>query len=282
MNTFRADLHCHTTCSDGSLTPEQIVTLAKEIGLSALSITDHDTVDAYTTALPLSEKLGLVLLPGVEFSAVWEQESVHILGYGFTLQDPSIQTFCDAHAKRRLDRNMAILEKLAKNRMPLSYEEVLVAASSPSEERKKKTIGRPHIALALMAKGYVKSIQEAFRYHIGEGCPCYDQGSFFCVVETIELLHNANGIAIIAHPHLIREETVLAALLKLNFDGIECYYSNQSPKNNERWIKIAQTKQWLMTGGSDFHGISRRPDDRLGSSWVNEEIFNKLLACLKK
>jgi len=282
MNTFRADLHCHTTCSDGSLTPEQIVTLAKEIGLSALSITDHDTVDAYTTALPLSEKLGLVLLPGVEFSAVWEQESVHILGYGFTLQDPSIQTFCDAHAKRRLDRNMAILEKLAKNRMPLSYEEVLVAASSPSEERKKKTIGRPHIALALMAKGYVKSIQEAFRYHIGEGCPCYDQGSFFGVVETIELLHNANGIAIIAHPHLIREETVLAALLKLNFDGIECYYSNQSPKNNERWIKIAQTKQWLMTGGSDFHGISRRPDDRLGSSWVNEEIFNKLLACLKK
>lgn len=282
MNQFRADLHCHTTCSDGSLTPEEIVTLAKEIGLSALSITDHDTVAAYATAAPLSQKLNIILIPGVEFSAAWEQESVHILGYGFVLDDPRIQEFCKAHTKRRLDRNRAILEKLSKKGMPLSYEEILTAASCTPENGGKKTIGRPHIALAMMAKGYVKTVQEAFRLHIGEECPCYVQGSLFGVAETIDLIHSAKGAAVIAHPHLIKNEPVLASLLKLNFDGIECYYSNQAAKHNERWIKIAKTKKWVMTGGSDFHGISRRPDDRLGSSWVDQETFNKLLECLKK
>ena len=280
MKDFRADLHCHTNCSDGALSPKEIVLLAKQIGLSALSITDHDTTSAYSAAIPLSQELGLILISGVEFSSGWEEMSVHILAYGFSIDDPNILSFCEAHTKRREERNHAIVEKLTKNKMPLAYEDIVAAAASVSESSGKKTIGRPHIALAMVAKGYVDSVQQAFRLYIGEECPCYVQGTLFDAADTIDLIHQAKGAAVIAHPHLIKNERVLSSLLKLNFDGIECYYGNQPARNSERWINIARAKKWILTGGSDYHGISR-PDDRLGSSWVNEETFQALLACLK-
>jgi 3',5'-nucleoside bisphosphate phosphatase len=277
MSDFRADLHCHSTCSDGSLSPEQIVYLAKQIGLSGLSITDHDTIEAYATANPLCKTLGLTLIPGVEFSAAWKNISVHVLGYGFSLSDPNIHAFCTAHAKRRLERNQAIMERLNKHNMPLTYEEIIGATDHSCE---RKSIGRPHIALAMMQKGYVESIKEAFKLYIGEDKPCYVQGTLFDVVDTIELLHQAKGIAIIAHPHLIKKEQVLSSLLTLDFDGIECYYGRYASKNNQKWIKIAKKKHWAMTGGSDFHGTNR-PEEHLGSSWIDENAFNVLQECIR-
>jgi predicted metal-dependent phosphoesterase TrpH len=281
MNEFRADLHCHSNCSDGSLSPEALLHLAKQIGLSALSITDHDTVEAYSTAQPISKELGILLITGVEFSAAWDNVSVHILGYGFRVDDPKIQAFCLAHTKRRFERNQAIIAKLNTKGMPLTYEEVLAAAARSPDNSEKKTIGRPHIALAMKEKGYVETIQQAFKLHIGEECPCYVQGTLFSAADTIEVIHQAAGVAVIAHPHLIRNETVLAGLLKLNFDGIECYYGSNLSKNNERWIKIAHAKKWLKTGGSDYHGINR-PDERLGSSWVDQETLQVLQARIQK
>jgi len=275
MNNFRADLHCHTTCSDGTLTPEQIVQLAKESGLTGLSITDHDTTDAYEKAIPLAKEAGITLLTGVEFSTVLNKISVHILGYGFHINDPAIIKLCTQHKQRRLDRNLAVLDLLAKQGMSLTYEEVIDAI--PVEKASTgRSIGRPHIAFAMVNKGYVQNLQEAFKKYLGDDCPCFIQGDSFTVDETIDTIHQAKGIAVIAHPHLIKNTAILNELLKKEFNGIECYYGNFFTDANQRWVKIAKHRDWLITGGSDFHG-SAKPNLSLGRSWIGEEHFQAII-----
>lgn len=263
--SFRADLHCHTTCSDGSFTPEELVQLAAKFKLKGLSITDHDTIQAYSAAIPLCKELGIELIPGAEFSSVLNDASIHILGYGIDIDSPKIIEFCNLHRQRRTNRNRAILEKLESLNMPIS----------PDEIARKDTVGRPHIAQAMIKKGYVKSIQEAFKKFIGDGKPCYDPGKPFSVQETIDIIHEAHGVAVIAHPHLIPRKKTIKALLELNFDGIECYYGNFQANEHQKWVHMAHQKGWLITGGSDFHG-DLKPGINLGCSWVNEEVFNKL------
>jgi predicted metal-dependent phosphoesterase TrpH len=271
MNEERYDLHCHTTCSDGTATPTEVLQLAKAAGLTGLSITDHDTVVAYDTAYDIAKNLGLTLLSGVEFSASHRGTSVHILGYGFDVKDPAITNFCLRHAQRRNERNGLILELLKKHKMPLSVEDVTVPFNKTLA-----TIGRPHIAYGMVMKGYVATIAEAFKKFIGEGCPCYAAGTPHSVDITIETIHQAKGVAIIAHPHLIGDRATLQAILKMNFDGIESYYGNFVHHNSTRWLEIAAEKKWIVTGGSDFHG-SIKPNQPLGSSWIDGIRFKALL-----
>lgn len=273
MNTFRADLHCHTTCSDGSLSPEQIVRLAVENGLSGLSITDHDTIAAYTTAIPVAKELGLKLLTGVEFSAEHKNTSIHVLAYGFSLTNVLIQDFCDQHTLRRRERNQTILTLLKKEGISISEQE-LHAEYGPSS--KGKSWGRPHIAQAMVKKGFVKSVEEAFRKFIGDGKCAYAPGKTFSVAETIELIHAANGFAVLAHPMLIDKRSVAHDLLNLPFDGIEAYYAKISIERQLHWKRIAEEQGMMITGGSDFHG-QLKPNIPLGCSWVNEERFNELM-----
>lgn len=279
MNEFRADLHCHTTSSDGSETPEEVIRLAKESGLSALSITDHDTIDAYTTAIPLAQEAGITLLPGVEFSTVLNQKSVHLLGYGFQVHDEAIKNLCLKHAERRRNRNLAVLELLKKHGMFITYEE-LIEAIPVKLASTGRSIGRPHIAFAMMNKGYVSSIQEAFGKYLGDECSCFVQGNSFTVDETIDTIHQAKGVAVIAHPHLIKNTALLNELLKKDFDGMECYYGNFPAHVQTRWLKIAKHRNWLITGGSDFHGKAK-PNLTLGRSWIGQEHFQALLERLK-
>ncbi len=268
MNDFRADLHCHSTCSDGTLTPTEIVQRAVELNLQGLSITDHDTIGAYPEAVIAARAHHLPLISGVEFSATHEQTNVHILAYGFSLDSQIIQDFCDTHCSRRTARNQAILDLLKTHGMPIEEDELKKSTSHA-------IIGRPHIALAMMKKGYVTSIQEAFRSYIGEGMPCYHPGKKVSVEETLDTIHQAKGLAIIAHPHLIQDVKTVKNLLEMNFDGLEGYYARFNLSQNERWLKIAKHRNWLITGGSDFHG-SIKPNLPLGASWVNQEIFSIL------
>lgn len=263
---FRADLHCHTTCSDGTLTPEALVDHAVEIGLSGLSITDHDTIDAYLTAIPAARQRGLPLVYGVEFSCSHKGVSVHILGYAFSLTHPAINALSEAHIERRTTRNQLVLELLAKKGMVLEPEEIL-GSHRP---------GRPHIALAMVKKGYVESIEQAFHLYLGDGKPCFVQGKTFSVEESIDVIHQSGGLAVIAHPHLMKDQPTMLDLLKMDFDGIEAYYARFLPHHHERWVKIAKQKKWLITGGSDFHGTNKT-QNLLGSSWVDEETFRYLL-----
>lgn len=269
-NPFRADLHCHTTCSDGSLTPIEIVNLAMQVGLKGLAITDHDSIQSYAQALPEAEKIGLEMISGIEFSAMHHASSVHILGYSFSVGHPAITEFCLKHQQRRESRNQAILERLAANGMPVSQEEMLEWSLGSAS-----TVGRPHIAQAMIKKGYVSTVQEAFKMYIGEGKPCYARGGSYSVEETIAVIHQAKGFAIIAHPHLIKEQKLVEQLVNLNFDGLEGYYALFYPSQNERWLKMAARKGWLVTGGSDFHGAIK-PGIPLGASWVGEDTFRFL------
>lgn len=273
MNSFRADLHCHSTYSDGSMTPEEIVRLAASLDLQGLSITDHDNINSYAAALPFAKELNIELISGVEFSSIHKGSSVHILGYGYRHTHKEIIDFCKHHRLRRIERCKKILSLLKDMKMPIAEDELLQLCSNGHTSV--GTIGRPHIALAMIKKNYVPDVQTAFKKYLGDGCPCYVPNEGFTPEETIEILHRAGGVAIIAHPHLIKNSTLFLDLLKMPFDGMECFYGKFPLKEQQRWLKIAEYRNWLITGGSDFHGTVK-PNLQLGASWTTEEHFNKL------
>jgi predicted metal-dependent phosphoesterase TrpH len=269
LNQFRADLHSHTTFSDGSMTPEESISLAASLGLGGMSITDHDTIKAYGTAFEIAERNGIKLIPGVEFSTVHKGENVHILAYSFSLKSESLLAFCEEHRERRRERMSRIVLAVQRQGMDITEDEV----KAISEEH--GSVGRPHIARLMMEKGYVKDIQDAFRRYLGEEKSCYCPTKGFRVQETIDVIHKAHGKAVLAHPHLIRGKKVIKDLLTIPLDGIEAYYSHMPPSRERRWVQVAREKEWLITGGSDFHGTVK-PYVRMGASWVGEETFNKL------
>jgi len=266
---FQADLHCHTSCSDGTFSPIDLVALAKEIGLSGLSITDHDTIEAYETAITAAREKGILLGSGIEFSCSLDGFSIHLLGYDYSLDHSEIKTLCQRHQERREKRNRSILSKLARLNMSIKESE-LDDIKIPH-----KTIGRPHIAMIMVQKGYVSTLREAFNSFLGEGKCCYDPGEPFAIEETIEVIHNAGGKAFIAHPHFIDRSKIIKKLLLMPFDGIECHYAKLPKDQEKKWIKIAKEKQWLISGGSDFHGTIK-PHIPLGASWTDEETFHKI------
>jgi len=266
--TFRADLHCHSCFSDGTQTPGELIQLAIDIQLSGLSITDHDTIASYAEALEIAKQRSFPLLGGVEFSAFYREEPVHILGYAYCLQSGAIESLCERHKQRRKKRNEKILEKLRLLGISIDPEEVM-------GENFKGSFGRPHIAHVLFRRGIVHSIQQAFEVYIGEGKPAYVTGEPISVEETIELIHQGGGKAILAHPHLIKRSTTVREMLKMPFDGLECYYARFTLSQQKKWVDIAQQKKWLMTGGSDYHGATK-PHSVLGSSWVGKETFDFL------
>lgn len=272
MTEFRADLHCHSTCSDGSATPLELIKLAVDTGLQGLSITDHDTFSAYTEAMPAARDAGLSLLPGAEFSAIHRGASVHILAYAFSLSSDSLLQLCERHLHRRRQRYHKILELLAKKRIKLMEDEPL--ADLLAEGR---GVGRPHIAAAMVRQGFANSIESAFKLYLAEGRSCYVTGEAVSIEETLAAIHAANGLAILAHPHLIPDERLLKELINMTLDGIEGYYARFPADRNQRWLDIAaQKKNWIVTGGSDYHG-TMRPQNVLGSSWTPEETFRQLV-----
>jgi predicted metal-dependent phosphoesterase TrpH len=263
---FRADLHCHTLFSDGTLTPQQIISKAKEIGLLGLSITDHDSIDAYQTAPHAAKENQILLGSGAEFSCAYEDLNIHVLAYDFDVKNSCLIAFCEKHRQRRKDRNRIILQKLKQYNMVLDEEELNGMGHM---------IGRPHIAKLLVQKGFAASTREAFQLYIGDHKSCYHRGPGFSIEETLSLIHEAKGKAFIAHPHLLRSSSTIRNLLKMPFDGIECHYARIPPDQERKWIKMAKDKNLLMSGGSDFHGETS-DHNPLGSSWVDEENFHKI------
>lgn len=269
MTNFRADLHTHSTCSDGTKTPEELILLAKKAGLKGLSITDHDSINAYESAIPRAKEEGIWLGAGVEFSTMQGSLSVHLLGYDIDIANEGIRALCKRHLDRRIDRNKRILDKLDRSGMRVDR--------TPLEEMWDRgvPIGRPHIASALVDAGFVPSIQQAFNQWIGDGKPCFERGDSITTDETIEVVHEAGGKAFLAHPHLMRKAKEAIALLDKPFDGIECYYSKCNPDQERFWVGIAKERGLLVSGGSDFHG-DVKPNIPIGCSWVDQDTFSKI------
>lgn len=263
-----ADLHCHSQASDGILKPGELVRLAKKSGLQGLCITDHDTIAAYPEAQAVAKQVGLHLGVGIEFSCAFENHDVHVLGYDFDLGSKEVEELCLHHDRRRYDRNLKMLEKLRQEGLTLSFEEL-------KEQGSRGSIGRPHIAQAMVQKRYVTSIKEAFKRYLGEGKRCYVRGEGLRVDETIEVIHSARGKAFVAHPHLLLPSFPIDQLLKLPFDGIECFYAKIASKKIESWITKAQDRGWLISGGSDFHGFGRS-SITLGCQGVDRATFYQI------
>lgn len=257
---FRADTHCHTTFSDGLLDPVALVEKAVAEGLSGLSFTDHDDASAYFVAKERADQLGCALALGVELSCLEEDTSVHILGYGFDLS--AMQSILADYKQLRDERNRQMLDKLDALGMPMSFGELPHRGS----------LGRPQIAFCMVEKGYVRTFREAFDKWLGDGKPAFAQVARPSVREGIAQIHSCQGLAVLAHPHLVRPATLLNRLLTYDFDGIEGRYGDFM---TDRFEKMGVAKGWLVTGGSDFHGIAQK-NNVLGSSWSDEATFRCL------
>jgi hypothetical protein len=260
------DLHTHTTFSDGTFSPKELIESAKEKELSGLSITDHDTIDAYYHLPKIDFLIGI----GAEFSCFFKDESIHILGYDFHLDHPSIKALIQKHILRRKKRNLQILKNLKSFGIDISEEELYTTFTD-------RTVGRPHIAMLMIQKGHVVDMDRAFREYLAEGKKAYAQGEMISCEETIDAIHDAEGKAFIAHPHLIKRPKIFKALLNLKFDGIEAYYAKFPQSDVDRFLAICKEKKLLFSGGSDFHG-QNKVFNQLGSSFVYEEIFHQIFS----
>lgn len=264
-----ADLHCHTTASDGLLTPGELVELAWRKGLKAVAITDHDTISGWSEAEMTGRKLGVEVLGGVELNTVWEEKEVHILGYELNGKSKILQEHLAELQQSRYARITKILKLLRQSGFNLAVEDVLRFARGES-------VGRPHIAQALVEKGYLADATEAFDRYLGLGAVAYVPRLKLNTRDGIRLIREAKGVAVLAHPGLQRlEKKTIASWVKFGLQGIEVSHSDHNRQDQQFYGQIASQYKLLMTGGSDFHG-DNKPFVQLGQWGVSMEVVWQL------
>lgn len=240
------DLHVHTTASDGVYEPEQIVRKAKSIGLSTIAITDHDTLDGLDRALQEAIYYGVQIIPGVELSTKYKGISIDILGYNIE-QNDELNDVLNKLREGREERASRIIERFCQFGMQITIEEV-------KEFSKGSVIARPHIAAAIVQRGYVDTIQDVFDNYLADGKPCSVTKMILTPDQGIELIQRSGGIAVLAHPVLIDDNQLVVELLeKFTFDGIEVWHRKHSSKDNEFYSSLSERFGLFKTGGSDFH-----------------------------
>ncbi len=260
----KADLHMHSTHSDGFLTVAELVRRAKETGLSTISLTDHDNAAGIEEASTLGEELGIEVIPGMELSASIGDQEVHILGYFFDYADEKLQEYLSFFRAERVKRAKRIVGKLNTLNIPLTLEAVLDKAGDGS-------VGRPHIASALVEEGLTGSYHEAFLKYLGFGKPAYEKKYQISPQDAIELISSAGGLSFIAHPGIAVDERLLLELIKDGVDGIEVIHPSHSPELVAYYRGIATEYFLLTSGGSDFHGGKRNDHEALGKYYVTEK-----------
>ncbi len=247
------DLHAHTTESDGSLTPEELVAAAHQTGLEALAVTDHDTLSGYDRACKAAAEIGLDLVCGVEISTRYgsspRARSAHLLAY-FPLESPGeeFRRWLLEAQQRRHRRNERLSERLRRLGFEVSLEEAAALA--------RRLVGRVHFARVMVRKGYVRSIAEAFSLYLGEGARAYVPLEKVTLEEAIARVNAAGGLACLAHPGRLKWDVRehLGELRAVGLAGLEAYSSEHTPEQTELFVQMARSWDLLVTGGSDFHG----------------------------
>ena len=244
------DLHLHTTFADGTERPERVVELAKQAGLAAIAITDHDNIEAMPIAAPLASREGIELIPGIEMSASAGDLHVHLLGFYFDSTHPGLLGHLQTQQARRVERVHEMVERLKRIGLAITAEEVLQVAGEG-------TVGRPHVARVLLAHGYVSSLREAFDRYIGDKKPGFIPGSATPPAAIIRLLRDAGGIPVLAHPKYLKRDAFIEELAKDGLLGVEVYHADHTPDLIRHFGAIADRLGLLKTGGSDFHGNAK-------------------------
>lgn len=261
MNNIFADLHLHTKYSDGKLSPYELTSLLVENGIKKCAITDHDSIGAADSGEIAG---GIDCIYGVEFSCRFREISVHVLGYVKSLE--YVRPFLKERNEDRLRRAGEMVKKLNDVSVNITLEDVLAEAGNAD------AVGRPHIARQIIKQGYAQCIEEVFYKYIGDGAPCYVPKFAFKISDTLDIIHESRGLAVVAHPIENNVISVLDELLEYEFDGIEVF----TPKNDMKWIEKlcmrAERGRYLITGGSDYHG-----DKPYVPYGLNEENYGKFL-----
>jgi predicted metal-dependent phosphoesterase TrpH len=280
------DLHIHSTASDGSLQPSEILSMAQGLNLSAISITDHDTIDGLKEAIKSGIPPSLKFLTGVEISVSPPDGfslsgSMHILGYAFVADDPLLNQALEKLRFSRENRNPKIIERLNELGMKFSLDEVIRDLHVQGQ------LGRPHIASFMVKNGFAESIDDAFKKYLGNGKPAYVNKYRLDCATAIEIIRGAGGIPVLAHPKMLplnddsQLEALVIKLTQMGLQGIEAYYPEHHPDDTSRYVNLAKKHGLMMTGGTDFHG-ALKPDICMGSGngdfFVPYEIYERLLA----
>jgi hypothetical protein len=245
-----ADLHLHTQFSDGTFTPEELAGHGARLGFAAMALTDHDSVEGSARMAAACAAAGIEFIVGAELTAEHDGTEVHILGY---FLDPQNQTLLSEIAKFQAVRQNRIREMVARINalgVPLEVESVFALANC-------KSPGRPHVARALVKAGLISSLDEAFERFLKKNRPAWVPKFKMSALDAMELVHQAGGLAIMAHPGLNRTDDVIPALVGAGLDGIECFHTKHSTAMSEHYLEIADKYHLLVTGGSDCHGFSK-------------------------
>ena len=263
-----ADLHVHTSQSDGTYTPAQLVKESLKRGLGAIAIVDHDTVEAIPEAIAAALGTDLEIISGIELTAQYENQEIHLLGYFLDYRNKPLLEKLKSVQLNRIQRVHKIINNLAGMGVTLNAQTVFNISG-------KGTVGRMHIARALVEEGWVSSTSEAFRKYIGDKSPAYVLGFRLTPQEAIKLINDAGGLAVLAHPYMLHNDALITEFSSYGLQGIEVYYPEHSQAMVNFYLDLAKKLDLLVTGGSDFHG-SVKPDIKLGMIKIPLELVERL------
>lgn len=277
---MKVDLHVHSTYSDGSLEPQEIIDIALNIGINAMSITDHDNVLSFDIAKQYAQKKAdegsplIEIIPGVEVNTIWKDYEIHVLGYFMNFDDSDFQNMLKYQQHARVEQTHKIVELLNKKegiKVTFDHIKSLVAEGG--------SIGRPHIARAITSAGGTANVIEAYSKFINDNSPVYVRRNTVSPFEAVEIIYDAGGIPVIAHPHDIDiAEELIKNLVNYGLRGVEAYHRKHSPAMVEYYSSIAERLGLIVTGGSDFHSPSPNGQYLLGKNFVPEWVLDELKA----
>lgn len=265
------DLHVHTTYSDGTDSPDEVVARAKALGLGAVAITDHDTLEGIEPAIAAGKRHHIEIIPGVELGSDYHGHEVHILGYLVDVQD---RDFLARLSSIRSDRELR-MENMVKKLQDFGFPVHLDRVRAISV---KGSLGRPHLAAAMVETGMVKTKAEAFDQYIGHGKPAYVPRSKLSPEEAVQMLRACGGVAVLAHPGLIELPVPLEDLMRAGLDGLEAYHPGHSRELASYYERLAKKRGLIATGGSDYHGPGHQAGSSLGLVTIPYSVIEDLKA----
>jgi predicted metal-dependent phosphoesterase TrpH len=268
-----ADLHLHTNFSDGTFSPEELVSHASRHGLVAIALTDHDTVEGCARAAQACMAAKIEFIPGSELTAEQDGNEIHILGYFLDTQNATLLTEIGKFQAVRQNRIREMVARLNELNVPLEADAVFALANCRSP-------GRPHVARAMVKAGLVANLDEAFERFLKKNRPAWVPKAKMSALTAIELIHQAGGLAVMAHPGLNRSDEVIPDLVDAGLDGIECFHTKHPASTSEHYLQIAKKHSLLVTGGSDCHGLSKGKP-LIGTVRLSYEHVEKLYAAKK-
>jgi 3',5'-nucleoside bisphosphate phosphatase len=267
------DLHTHTTASDGRCTPSELAARAAAAGVTVLSVTDHDTVAACEAAAAACAANAIAFVPGIEITAVRDEVDVHVLGYFIDPRSSALHAFLSEQRRSRIARIRRMIGRLADLGLPLDADAIL----KPALDDPGKSVGRPWVARALVAAGYVKTTDEAFSSWLSRGRPAFAPREAASPEDVVERIHDAGGLASAAHPGLVGRDEWIPGLASAGLDAIEAYHTNHDAAATARYCAMAERLGLAVSGGSDYHADESHGAPHPGSVSLPREAYERLV-----